>query len=40
MLIKVGITGHTESLGKEIIKSKNGYSFNFFKEEIRDKKKK
>jgi UDP-glucose 4-epimerase len=39
MLIKVGITGHTGSLGREIIKSKNGYSFNFFKGDIRDKKK-
>jgi nucleoside-diphosphate-sugar epimerase len=39
MLIKVGITGHTGSLGREIIKSKSGYKFYFFKGDVRNKKK-
>ena len=37
MSIKIGITGHTGSLGKEIVKSKLGFNFTFFKGDIRDK---
>ena len=29
MSIRVGITGHTGSLGKEIIKSKLGFNYSF-----------
>ena len=39
MSIKIGITGHTGSLGKEIVKSKLGFNFTFFKGDIRDKAK-
>ena len=39
MSIIVGITGHTGSLGKEIIKSKFGFNYSFFKGDIRNKNK-
>lgn len=39
MSIKIGITGSTGSLGREIVKSKSGYNFSFFKGDIRNKKK-
>ena len=39
MSIIVGITGHTGSLGKEIIKSKLGFNYSFFKGDIRNKNK-
>tara|TARA_B110000858_G_scaffold193827_1_gene247123 strand:- start:1100 stop:1912 length:813 start_codon:yes stop_codon:yes gene_type:complete len=39
MSIKIGITGSTGSLGREIVKSKFGYNFSFFKGDIRNKKK-
>jgi len=38
MAIKLGITGHTGSLGKIIRTSNKGYKFSFFKKDIRDKK--
>mgnify|MGYP001357850521 CR=1 FL=1 len=39
MSIKIGITGSTGSLGKEIIKTKQGFNYSFFRGDIRDKKK-
>ena len=39
MSIKIGITGSTGSLGREIVKSKFGYNYSFFKGDIRNKKK-
>tara|TARA_B100000780_G_C21034529_1_gene414892 strand:+ start:11 stop:823 length:813 start_codon:yes stop_codon:yes gene_type:complete len=39
MLIKIGITGHTGSLGREIIKSKFTYDYSFFRGDIRSKDK-
>ena len=39
MSIIIGITGHTGSLGKEIVKSKSGFNFLFFKGDIRNKSK-
>ena len=39
MSIKIGITGHSGSLGKEIVKSKFGFSYSFFKGDIRSKSK-
>ena len=39
MSIRVGITGHTGSLGGEIIKSKFGYDYSFFNGDIRNKNK-
>ena len=39
MSIKIGITGSTGSLGREIVKSKSGYSYSLFKGDIRNKKK-
>ena len=39
MSIRVGITGHTGSLGKEIVKSKLGFNYLFFKGDIRNKNK-
>ncbi len=39
MSIRVGITGRTGSLGGEIIKSKFGYDYSFFKGDIRNKNK-
>ena len=37
MSIKIGITGRTGSLGKEIVKSKKSFDYSFFKGDIRDK---
>ena len=37
MIIRVGITGSTGSLGREIIKSKFGFKYSFFKGDIRNK---
>ena len=37
MSIKIGITGSTGSLGREIIKSKFPYDYSFFKGDIRNK---
>ena len=39
MSIRVGITGRTGSLGREIVKSKLGFSYSFFKGDIRNKNK-
>ena len=39
MSIRVGITGRTGSLGREIVKSKLGFSYSFFKGDIRNKDK-
>ena len=39
MSIKIGITGSTGSLGKEIIKTKQGFNYSFFRGDIRDKEK-
>ena len=39
MSIKIGITGHSGSLGKEIVKSKFGFNYSFFKGDIRSKSK-
>ena len=39
MLKRVGITGRTGSLGREIVKSKLGFNYSFFKGDIRDKNK-
>jgi nucleoside-diphosphate-sugar epimerase len=39
MSLKIGITGRTGSLGKEIIKSKFNYHYSFFKGDIRNKNK-
>ncbi len=39
MSIKIGITGRTGSLGKEIVKSKKKFNYSFFKGDIRDRKK-
>lgn len=39
MSIRIGITGHTGSLGREIIKSNFGYDYFFFKGDIRNKNK-
>ena len=39
MSIKIGITGHTGSLGKEIVKSKFGFDYSFFKGDVRSKSK-
>tara|TARA_B110000444_G_C18777854_1_gene565887 strand:+ start:416 stop:1228 length:813 start_codon:yes stop_codon:yes gene_type:complete len=36
MSIKVGITGHTGSLGREIVKSKFNFNYSFFKGDIRN----
>ena len=37
MTIRVGITGSTGSLGREIVKSKLGFKYSFFKGDIRNK---
>jgi nucleoside-diphosphate-sugar epimerase len=37
MAIKIGITGRSGSLGRELVKLKTGYSYSFFKGDIRDK---
>ena len=37
MTITVGITGSTGSLGREIIKSRLGFKYSFFKGDIRNK---
>ena len=39
MSVKIGITGRSGSLGGEIVKSKKGFSYSFFKGDIRDKNK-
>jgi UDP-glucose 4-epimerase len=39
MSIRIGITGRTGSLGREIVKSKLGFNYSFFKGDIRNKKK-
>ena len=39
MSIRVGITGRTGSLGREIVKSKSGLNYSFFKGDIRNKNK-
>jgi len=39
MSIKIGITGHSGSLGKEIAKSKFGFNYSFFKGDVRSKNK-
>ena len=39
MSIRVGITGRTGSLGREIVKSKLGFNYSFFKGDIRNKNK-
>jgi nucleoside-diphosphate-sugar epimerase len=39
MSTKIGITGRTGSLGKEIVKSKKGFNYSFFKGDIRDRNK-
>ena len=39
MSIKIGITGHSGSLGKEIVKSKFGFNYSFFKSDVRSKSK-
>ena len=37
MSLRIGITGYTGSLGKEIIKLKLNYQYSFFKGDIRNK---
>jgi len=37
MSLRIGITGHTGSLGKEIIKLRLNYKYCFFKGDIRNK---
>jgi len=37
MSLRIGITGHTGSLGKEIIKLRLNYKYSFFKGDIRNK---
>ena len=39
MSIKIGITGHSGSLGKEIVKSKFGFNYSFFIGDVRNKSK-
>ena len=39
MTIRVGITGSTGSLGREIVKSRLGLKYSFFKGDIRNKNK-
>ena len=39
MLTKIGITGHSGSLGREIIKLNFDFSYSFFKGDIRNKNK-
>ena len=39
MKLKIGITGGTGSLGKNLISSKNQFQYSLFKSDIRDKKK-
>ena len=39
MSIRIGITGRTGSLGREIVKSKLGFNYSFFKGDIRNKNK-
>ena len=36
MAIKIGITGRSGSLGRELVKLKTGYSYSFFKGDIRN----
>ena len=38
MLLKFGITGHTGSLGKTLVRSKRNIKYSYFKGDIRDKK--
>ena len=37
MTIRVGITGSTGSLGRELVKSKSSFKYSFFKGDIRNK---
>ena len=39
MSIRIGITGRTGSLGREIIKSKFGFNYSFYDGDIRNKNK-
>jgi len=39
MLLKFGITGHTGSLGKILIRSKKNIKYSFFRGDVRDRKK-
>ena len=37
MIIRVGITGSTGSLGREIVKSRSGFEYSLFKGDIRNR---